>query len=84
MESKYIYKYLGAIAVIGLASYYGNRIKQGLANKDENDEREACTHGRRDFRNQRKSLTRTHLFIVRIQSAKREIRVSHNHTPKRG
>lgn len=38
MESKYIYKYLGAIAVIGLASYYGNRIKQGLANKDENDE----------------------------------------------
>lgn len=37
-DSKYVYKYLGAIAVIGLASYYGNQIKQGLSNKDENDE----------------------------------------------
>lgn len=37
-ESKYVYKYLGAIAVIGLASYYGNQIKQGLSNKDETDE----------------------------------------------
>lgn len=38
MDSKNIYKYLGAIAVLGLASYYGNRIKQGLSNKDANDE----------------------------------------------
>jgi hypothetical protein len=37
-ESKYVYKYLGAIAVLGFASYYGNRIKQGMSNKDENDE----------------------------------------------
>jgi len=37
-ESKNVYKYLGAIAVLGFASYYGNRIKQGMSNKDENDE----------------------------------------------
>ena len=37
-ESKYVYKYLGAIAVLGFASYYGNRIKRGMSNKDENDE----------------------------------------------
>lgn len=38
LESKFIYKYLGAIAVIGFASYYGNRIKRELSNNDENDE----------------------------------------------
>ena len=37
-ESKYIYKYLGAIAVLGFASYYGNQIKQKMSNNDENDE----------------------------------------------
>lgn len=37
-ESKYVYKYLGAIAVLGFASYYGNQIKQKMSNKDENDE----------------------------------------------
>jgi len=37
-ESKNVYKYLGAIAVLGFASYYGNRVKQGMSNKDENDE----------------------------------------------
>lgn len=37
-ESQYVYKYLGAIAVLGFASYYGNQIKQKMSNKDENDE----------------------------------------------
>ena len=37
-ESTYIYKSLGAIAVLGFASYYGNQIKQKMSNNDENDE----------------------------------------------
>jgi hypothetical protein len=37
-ESKYVYKYLGAIAVLGFASYYGKQIKQKMSNNDENDE----------------------------------------------
>ena len=37
-ESQYVYKYLGAIAVLGFASYYGNQIKQKMSNNDENDE----------------------------------------------
>ena len=37
-ESKYIYKSLAAIAVLGFASYYGNQIKQKMSNNDENDE----------------------------------------------
>lgn len=37
-ESKYIYEYLGAIAVLGFVSYYSNQIKQKMSNNDENDE----------------------------------------------
>jgi hypothetical protein len=36
-ESKYIYKYLAAIAVLGFVSYYGDKIKSKLGDSDEND-----------------------------------------------
>ena len=37
-DSKYTYRYLAAIAVIGIASYFGDKIKQGLNTNDaEND-----------------------------------------------
>lgn len=37
-DRKYAYHYLVAIGVIGLASYFGDKIKQGLASDDEENE----------------------------------------------
>jgi len=36
-ESKYVYKYLAAIAVLGFVSYYGDAIKRKLSDTDETD-----------------------------------------------
>ena len=37
-ESKYVYKYLAAIAVLGVVSYYGDIIKRKMGNADDTDE----------------------------------------------
>lgn len=37
-DSKYTYRYLAAIAVVGIASYFGDKIKQGLNNNDAENE----------------------------------------------
>lgn len=37
-DKKYIYQYLGAICIIGIASYLGDKIKQGLTSNDAENE----------------------------------------------